>query len=364
MSRAVIAAEFKPDKQGDSSMPRKTHLVGAWPGISAPHAMDTALRRLGPHLLRMSDGETGDRSTWVTPTIEWLRANPDVELIRDATYTSYEDTPLFALRNGRTIDPANIHLDYHLNFQRSYPAFRELRARHGYPDIAFQVGVPAPFDLAVYTVGHDVAMKDQSIADAFAAATIREIEAIRADAGDDVIFQLETVVAMVAVARTPADQQADVADRMANALVSPIGMAPEGTRFGVHLCLGDFHHRAMAEMGSARPLVLLTNRVAKAWPPGRALEYIHTPFAAASKPGSLDPSWYDALAELDLPESVRFVAGFVHEHLGLDALREVRALIERQAGREVDVAATCGLGRRDTLDEVWDAMDKSVALLN
>jgi len=42
--------------------------------------MDTAMTRSGPHLLRLSDGETGERSQWILPTLDWLRANPDVEL--------------------------------------------------------------------------------------------------------------------------------------------------------------------------------------------------------------------------------------------------------------------------------------------
>lgn len=344
-------------------MSRKTHLVGAWPGFSGAHAMDTALRRLGPHLLRMTDGETGERSMWVLPTMDWLRANPDVELVQDGDYSDYDHATRYRVRDGRTFDPANIELGYHRFFQRSYRAFRELRERHGHPDISFQVGCPAPVDLAVDAFGYETANADHSLARAFAAATLREIGAIRAEAGDDVIFQIETVVSMVAVARTPEAHQQAVAGQMAGAMTSMVALAPEGTRFGVHLCLGDFHHRALAEMGSARPLVTLANALGAAWPEGRPLEYVHTPFAAAEKPGSLDPAWYEPLADLDLPDDVRFVAGFVHEDLGLDQLREVQALIERNVGHEVDVAATCGLGRRETPNQAWDAMDKTVALI-
>jgi hypothetical protein len=170
-------------------------------------------------------------------------------------------------------------------------------------------------------------------------------------------------VSMVAVARSRADAQGGVAAQMAGAICGMVGQAPPGTRFGAHLCLGDFHHRALAEMGSARPLVTLANALADIWPGDRPLEYIHAPFAAADKPGSLDPSWYEPLRELALPEHVRFVAGFVHEDIELDQLREIQAMIERLAGREVDVAATCGLGRRLSLEQAWDAMDKTVALL-
>jgi hypothetical protein len=109
--------------------------------------------------------------------------------------------------------------------------------------------------------------------------------------------------------------------------------------------------------------VTLANEMAKQWPDGRPLEYVHAPFAAAEKPGSLDPSWYEPLADLDLSSTMRFVAGFVHEDLSVDELRDVQALIESNVGHEVDVAATCGLGRRPSDDQAWDAIDKTIALL-
>jgi hypothetical protein len=342
---------------------RKTHLVGAWPGFSGAQAMDTAMKRLGPHLLRLSDGETGERSQWVLPTMDWLRANRDVELVSDGDYSDYEKATTYRVRDGHRFDPANIELNYHRTFQRSYPAFKVLRERHGLQHLSFQVGTPAPIDLAVDAFGFEAAQADHSLAQSFGEATIREISAVHAEAGDDVIFQIETVVSMVAVARAPAEAQAQVAAQMAGAIAAMVQWAPEGTRFGSHLCLGDFHHRALAEMGSPRPLVTLASTLAGAWPEGRRLEYIHTPFAAAEKPGSLDPSWYQPLEELDLPAGVRFVAGFIHEDIEIEELRQIHAMIERHAGREVDVAATCGLGRRPSPEQAWDAMDKAVALL-
>lgn len=344
-------------------MSRKTHLVGAWPGFSGAHAMDQALDRLGPHLLRMTDGETGERSQWVLPAMDWLRANPDVELVQDGDYSSYERGTRYQVKDGRDFDPDHIELGYRRAFERSYPAFNVLRERHQQPDVSFQVGLPAPIDLAVDAFGYEAAMADPGIAQAWAAATLREVAAIRAQARNDVIFQLESVVSMVAVAQTAEAGRATVAGQMAAGLAAVAAGAPEGTRFGCHICLGDFHHRALVEMGSAAPLVALANAIVEEWPEGRRLEYIHAPFAAAEKPGSFDEDWYAPLQDLALPEAVRFVAGFIHEELELDELRRILAIIDRQAGREVDVAATCGLGRRPSPDQAWDAMEKAAALI-
>jgi hypothetical protein len=336
-------------------MTRKTHLVGTWPGEFGVHAMETAFQRLGPHLERMTDGETGDRSQWIRPTIEWLRANPDVERVLDGK-GSTDDVPLYRVRDGHSLRPERIELGYLRAFEQSYPAFRVLRERHGHGHVSFQVGVPAPLDLATVIFGSAAAAE---YAPAFAARTLEQIAEIRRQAGDDVIFQIESVVALVAVAQGSAEPQ-----RMAEALASLAADAPEGTRWGAHLCLGDYRHKATGHAADARPLVQLANELARAWPAGRPLEYVHGPFAAADEPPSFDEAWYEPLRALDLPDGVRFVAGFIHEDVETARLAELLATIERLAGREVDVAAACGLGRRPSPDEAWDAMDKAARLVD
>src|SRR5579871_2398952 len=183
-------------------MARRAHLVGAWPGRDPEHAMETALRYLAPHLARMSDGETGDRRLWVTPGIDSFRANSDVEMIHDGNWTDYDDVARWRVKDGRSLDPRNIRLHHALSFQRSYPAFVELRRRFDRSDLRFQVGIPAPIDLALYTFG-EVVFSDPSILEACTLATAREIDGIFAIAPDDVVFQIETVVALVGVAQAP-----------------------------------------------------------------------------------------------------------------------------------------------------------------
>jgi hypothetical protein len=137
-----------------------------------------------------------------------------------------------------------------------------------------------------------------------------------------------------------------------------------GTRFGVHLCLGDMNHKALGRMRDVRPLVLLANDVARRWPAERPLEYIHAPFAAAEEPPTFDEAFYSPLRDLDLPPEIRFIAGCVHERLTLDEERRLLSMIEELCGRQVDLAAACGLARRPDPAQAWDAMDKSAALVD
>ena len=325
--------------------------------------METALRHLAPHLDRMTDGETGDRHLWVTPVIEKFRANPDVEMIHDGDWSGYDNVAMWRVRDGCTLDPDNIKPHYALSFANSFPSFKVLRERFGRPDLRFQVGIPLPLDVAVDTFG-EAAFADFTIVEACTAATVREISKVFAQGGDEVVFQLESVVTLVGLAQADDAAQENVAGQMARNFLDVVSGSPPGARFGMHLCLGDFHHKAFGNMRDVRPLVLLANAIAAAWPQGRVLEFVHAPFAAAAEPPIAEESFYEPLSELSLPGDTRFIAGFLHESLDTDAHRQLLARIERLTGREVDVAAACGLGRRATDEEAFDQMREAVALID
>ena len=325
--------------------------------------MQTAFEKVGDHLLRMSDGEVGERSMWVTKPVEWSRVNPDLEQVKWGDNTDYTDTSSWGVREGRTFNPDNVWLGYGHAFDESYPAFKYLREKFNKPEIGFQVGLPAPVDMAVDVFGFAESREDPNIAEVYRQATLREIKRVHAVAKDDVVFQIETVVGLVMIAMSPDDQKVTVAAEVAADLHKLIAESPKGSRFGAHLCLGDFHHKAFATMNDATPVVLLSNALAAGFPKGRTLEYIHVPFAAAASPSSMDPSWYEPLTDLDIPADVRFVAGFIHEDVSAEDNQKLLETIEGFARREVDVAASCGLGRRKDTSQAWDAMEKAVRLI-
>ena len=77
-----------------------------------------------------------------------------------------------------------------------------------------------------------------------------------------------------------------------------------------------------------------------------------------------EESFYEPLRDLDIPDDVRSVAGFLHEKLDHEAHKELLDRIEGHVGTEVDIAAACGLGRRDNPDEAFEAMREAVALID
>jgi hypothetical protein len=341
-----------------AAITRSAHLVGSIPAEDTEDAMRLALNELGPRLRWLPDGETGERHNWIIHIIDALRGHPDLELKKEGDWSDYDKTPVLRVRRGHTLRAASLDFGHVAVFEQSWPTFTRLRAEHGQAALAFQAGVPGDLDMALFTLGPLGAFRHRA---AFRDATVREIREIFRRGGRDVVFQIEVPAELVFVARMPTPLQPLMASFLARGVARLAREAPAGARFGIHLCLGDMNHRALGNMTDATPVVLLANAIVKAWPAGRPLEFVHAPFAAAQKVPRTDPAWYAPLTKLRLPGTTRFVAGFVHEDQDLEEQRRLRALIERNAGREVDVSTSCGLGRR-TRPAALAALERTAAL--
>lgn len=277
---------------------RRAHLVGSIPAVSAAEAMRLAVKRLGPELDYLPDGETGVRRNWVIGMIEGFRTHNDLRLVKDGDWSDYDKTPRFGLQPGHRLYGAALNLGM-FTFGPSGPV-RHLR----------------PFTEAL-------------------AATMYQVRALF---GDDVLFQIEVPVESVVLARAPSGLRPAVAGLLARRIAALAQGAPAGSQFGLHLCLGDMNHRALGRLTDASPLVLLANAVTSRWPAGRPLRYVHAPLAAADDPPPASQAFYRPLAGLKLGHGVRFVAGFAHEDQDAATQFRIRELIEGAVGRPVDVS--------------------------
>ncbi|WP_117209320.1 hypothetical protein [Allorhizocola rhizosphaerae] len=339
MVRLFVEHEFGVDAV-TAQTHRPAHLVGSFPAADARAAMRQFLDAVGDRLPVLPDGETGERHHWIVHIVEGMRRHPDLEVKRDGGWSDYDDVPVFKVRGGHTLTGDSLDFGHVAAFQASYPIYRELR---GAAQTGFQVGVPGDFDMALFVLGPVGALRNRR---PFTDATIAEVLAIHAEAGSDVLFQIEIPAELVMVARMPPPLRPLVARRLGRVVANLAQQAPEGARFGVHLCLGDMNHRALGRMSDTAPLVALTNAIVKAWPAGRPLEYVHAPFAAAEKPPPTDPGWYEPLRQMRLPDGTRFVAGMAHEDQELAVQQRIVQMIDELTGRRVGVSTSCGLGRR------------------
>ncbi|PVZ09358.1 hypothetical protein [Actinomycetospora cinnamomea] len=338
-------------------MSRRVHLVGSWPAATADDAMREMARRCGAFLNSMPDGETGERGRWLANIAESLRSHPDLDVRHDGHWTSYDDVLDFRVRRGHRLHDLDLG---HVEPQRAGRlVLDELRREAAVPaDVAFQVGLPGDLDLATFLIGRRGALRHRR---AFTDALLDEIREIHAADGSEVVFQLEIPLELVLVATTPGPLRPAVARWLAAGVASLARRAPTGARFGLHLCLGDLQHRALAHPADAGPATILANAIAARWPRGRPLDYIHVPLAAGEEPPSLDPRAYEPLGRLRLPVGTHLVAGFLHERRSSEEHRSILAAVESAVGHDVDVAASCGLGRRGH-DAATATVDRGVEL--
>ena len=322
---------------------REAHLVGSLPGATPEDAMETALQVLGSYLRSLPDGETGPRRNWVISIIEELRNHPSLELRKEGDWSDYDKTPQLRIRKGQRLYGASLDFGHVKAVRDSFPAFDKARVSAGKPDLVFQEGVPGDFDLAMFTLGPAAALRHRR---AFTEATLAEIRDVTGIAGPTTLFQIEVPVELVLLAKAPAASRPGLARLLARTVTGLAAGTAEGTRFAVHLCLGDMNNRAFGTMDDVKPLVLLANAILRSWPAGRPLDVLHAPFAAADQPATLQPAFYQPLDELRLTPEVRFAAGFAHEAQTFDEQRRIRSIIEDRLDRHVMISSACGLGRR------------------
>lgn len=240
--------------------------------------------------------------------------------------------------------------------KESFGIFKEVRRggggrksrSGGWEGVMFQVGLPtamgmtfsmcAPLDAIKYAGAFTERM-------AVEANEIIEMVANDEEYDGKVLLQLE-VPGELAMAYMLPGFAIGVALRSVVDLINRI-KDPKGVAvFGVHLCYGDLNNRALILKPKLNKSVKFVNALMEKWPQDKKLNYVHIPLAVANKPPSLSESWYKPLKDLKLPQGVRLIAGFVHEKRSMSQHKKILGMVEGIAGGPVDIACTCGLGRR------------------
>lgn len=324
---------------------RRVHLVGTIPADSTESALKLVTDKLGDVTTAwLPDGETGTRKDWIGRLVENLKSHPDLELTRDGDWSDYDRTPAFKVKKGHRFD--YVELDYFEHFEESWPQFQQVRSGLGRSDLAIQVGIPGPIDVAFAAFGFNPASGLRNTRP-FEDATLLEISKIHALGGSEVVYQLEVPIEIEIANRMPKPVRKAGVGQLAGRLLRVVRKSPHDTRWGFHLCVGDMNNTAFSRLDDATTLTLLANAIVDRFPKGRTLEFMHLPLAHGSEPPTLDERFYEPLTKLAVPTDVRLIAGFAHEGQSLEDQLAVRELIEARVGRPVDIAASCGLGRRD-----------------
>lgn len=335
---------------------RRALILGSMPFDDELDAMQRAVAIAGPTLAALPDGEigerteqcpNGDRSAWVQTifdlcehdTDNWTVSRPGVRN-KDGYAADYESAPRLRPKHPPKEMVPHLRFGWNDAARSSYPLFSQVRSEAELPDLQFQVGLPTGIGAAFGILGPVNALRYGNAFNERLASEANDILSFT-DPGD-VVFQVE-VPGELALAYKLPKPLVSIATKKVIDLVERIDA---GAPIGVHLCFGDLNNAALINAPSLDKAVAFTNDLVRRWPTKHQLAYVHFPLAEASDPPPLSRSFYEPLADIELPAETRLVAGFVHDKRTPSELRDIRGHIESIRGEPVDIACSCGLGRR------------------
>jgi hypothetical protein len=326
---------------------RNVHLVGSVPMADAQKVFENVSAALGTRIKRIPDGETGERSDWITWLEPIFAENPAFqksgELFR--VHASGTGRERYTLRPG--IRPQDVRfgeLRYADIAKESYAVFARLKAEGKISaEARLQVDlVPAHSVVWLFLVDalhapldpvYNEALKREI--DKIAAAIPHGELAIQFDIASAVFARLERNEAG-SYGRSKAEMQATFSD----ILVDLGNRVPVEIELLYHLCYGDSNHRHVVEPTDMGDMVELANRVSRQI--ARPIQLIHMPVPR----NRTDDAYFEPLRRLALRPETELCLGLVHYTDGVDGARK-RLATARRYVTDFSVGTECGLGRRD-----------------
>ncbi len=330
---------------------RGVHLCGSVPLADARTVFSEAAQRIGTHLKRIPDGETGVRDNWVVWQLPKMQAHPDLETVPPP---SPEYGPSERVQPKPGVDAASIDfgpLGYADAALESWQVFCELRQEGTIPaGTRFQVSLPTP----IAVIGAFVAGPQGELERRYEARLLDELDVIvAAIPPDDLAVQWDAAVEFaifegIFPSWFGSDYPTQL-EEVGHRLVRLGAAVPEPVELGYHLCYGDFGHRHFAEPADTGRLAAVAGRVLAGL--DRPVNWIHLPVPRSRT----DAEYFEPLADLALPPETDLHLGLVHATDGrAGALQRIEAA--RRAIAEFGIATECGMGRRpaDQIPALFD----------
>ncbi len=317
------------------------HLCGSIPLADTAAVFEQVATRLGRHISRIPDGETGERDNWVVWQLPKLQNHPDLVTVPPP---SPEYGPSERVQPAPGIDPATIELGklgYAQAAADSWEVFQRLRERGVIaPGIRFQVSLPTP----IAVVGAFMAGPQAELERRYEAAVLAELaEIVDNIPHRDLAVQWDAAVEFALFEGVfPTWFGGDAAGLLAGVIerAARLGDAvPAEVELGYHLCYGDFGHRHFVEPADTSKLVAVASGVATAL--HRPLQWVHMPVPK----DRTDEQYFAPLAGLALRPETTLYLGLVHASDGWEGARR-RIKTARGFVPRFGIATECGMGRR------------------
>ncbi len=328
-------------------MARDVYLVGSVPLANEREVFATVSAALGPHLLTLPDGETGERLDWITWLEPVFSGNPALEL-SDEVFQLHPGVPgrrRYGLKPGLSLKALKFDNLFYADIAcRSYASFAELKGQGRIPaKVKFQVDlVPAHSVIWLFVRDNLQSGVDPIYND----AVLREIDKIVAAIPPDQLA-IQFDIASAVFARLERNQagpygatKEEMQENFSAIVVRLAERVPQNVDLLFHFCYGDAGHRHVVEPTDMGDMVDYANRLAARLE--RPITQIHMPVPRSRD----DEAYFRPLSRLRLEPGTRLCLGLVHYTDGLAGTRKRMATAERYV-RDFSIATECGFGRRD-----------------
>ncbi|MBN1240091.1 MAG: hypothetical protein JXB36_16425 [Gammaproteobacteria bacterium] len=322
------------------------HLVGSLPLPDAETAFRTVSRALGPHVLRIPDGETGIRRSWIRYLQDVLAAHPAVEAAADLPPFRFvqwdgrliREIPRLRVVPGRDLDPNAFETGYADMAIDSWRVFERLQDSGVIPPHArFQISLPTP----IAPIYNNMVPDDRPVllpaltrhfvgeVQKIAAALPRERIAVQWDVCQEVLAWEGYYE------RGPVDFRSETLETLA-----AIGDAvPAAVELGYHLCYGSPADEHLVQPTDAAVMTdmvcALLERIE------RHVHYFHLPVPKTRRDGA----YFEPLRNLRLDPATHLYLGLIHH---ADAEGDAARLAAARRHARVDgVGTECGMARGD-----------------
>ncbi|MEM8860897.1 MAG: hypothetical protein AAGD96_21445, partial [Chloroflexota bacterium] len=289
------------------------HLVGSVPLGSTADVFETVSQALGTHLRRLPDGETGNRSGWISFQHDMLEQHPAVMLdpagrkvpIRDLEGGVSRENHLFVLNPAVSFNEIKFRpLGYAEAAIESYAEFHRLQHAGTIPSgVRFQVSLPTPFATGLLYFHPNaqeafiVLMKDALLGEVaeICANIPHEALAIQWDCCQEILL-LENYF--------PDDWVYD--SQTIPPTLGELGDAvPTCVELGFHLCYGSPVDAPLVKQKDMGVSVGLANSIVESV--SRSVNFMHIP---VSNPAA-DEAFFAPLADLQLDEKTELYLGLL-----------------------------------------------------
>jgi hypothetical protein len=322
------------------------HLVGSIPLPDAETVFRTLSGAVGQHLVRLPDGETGIRKTWIRFLQDVLLENPAIELARDLPpfkFTQWDgkvvrEIPRLRLKPGARPDTNAFNTGYADMAIESWSLFERMQKAGVIPaNVKFQISIPTPI---APTYNNMVPSDRPGLLPALTQHFIGEVGKIaKALPNDRIALQWDVCQEVLAwegyYEPGPVDFRTETID-----VLTRIGDAvPAGIELGYHLCYGSPADEHMVQPKDMGVMVEMTNAIVAGVT--RPVQFFHMPVPK----GRTDDAYFVPLENLRLGPQTELYLGLIHHD---DAKGDAARLAAARRHARVDgVGTECGMARGD-----------------